>query len=295
VLLGIPLPPALATVAGRWTSQLPPRPWTVTGPGPRGVPASGAPSCRSSRDRPSWPLPRLQSARDIAGTFARPPGGSPSGRIPTRSASRGLARLSPLRRVTTGASTPGAPSQATMPPRVEDSNPRHPVPSSWSVTTSTAFSAPGSAGLLRPASDLGVRRVSGRRVPRPPKRSVGTRAVFPATRSNTLQRVPLASSRTASLRPLPPCRCRVPEHPRPRGPGSRRARRRRGGPDSTESVLWFTKVNLHIVSVRWWAGCDPRSPPSSARRSPAVSGSPLPETPSCGSAPGAAGFEALLH
>jgi hypothetical protein len=85
--------------------------------------------------------------------------------------------------------------------------------------------------------------------PAPPKRRWGPARSFPQ-RGQTLQRVPLVSSRTASLRPLPPCHCRVPEHPRLVGKGSRRTRRHRGGPKSTMAVLWFTEVNLHIAVVR---------------------------------------------
>jgi hypothetical protein len=57
--------------------------------------------------------------------------------------------------------------------------------------------------------------------PAPPKRRWGPARSSPQ-RGHTLQRVPLVSSRTASLQPLPPCRCRVPEHPRliERGPAA---------------------------------------------------------------------------
>jgi hypothetical protein len=79
----------------------------------------------------------------------------------------------------------GGPPKRLVHLRAGTSNPGH-VPSAWILTTSTACSAPGPAGLLRPACGRGVRRVLPRR--------------------STLRRVPLASSRTASLRPLPPCR-----------------------------------------------------------------------------------------
>jgi hypothetical protein len=64
---------------------------------------------------------------------------------------------------------------------------------------------------------------------------------FPRDAVVTLQRVPLTSSRSASLRPLPPCRYRYPNPRRPDGHGARRARRRHGGPKATEAVLWFAR------------------------------------------------------
>jgi hypothetical protein len=119
------------------------------------------------------------------------------------------------------------------------------VPSPWSFTTSTVSYAPGPAGLLRPAYGLGVRRVSDLVIPRSlPAEAV--RIAHPAREPDsqnrlgprglsrnavTLRRVPLVSSRAASLRPLPSCRCR------------------------SESVLWFAEANLHIVSARRGRSC----------------------------------------
>jgi len=86
------------------------------------------------------------------------------------------------------------------------------VPPSWFRTTSTACSTLPAAGLLHPATDPGVHpRFSQDASPyRPGHRSdpteTWTRARNPRGAVRTLQRVSLASSRTASLRPLPSCR-----------------------------------------------------------------------------------------
>jgi hypothetical protein len=64
-----------------------------------------------------------------------------------------------------GASTPGHRCKQRW-PSGRGFHTSTPVPPAWSLTTSTVCSAPEPAGLLRPASDLGVRRVSYPRVPR---------------------------------------------------------------------------------------------------------------------------------
>jgi hypothetical protein len=64
---------------------------------------------------------------------------------------------------------------------------------------------PGVAGLLHPAADHEVRRVSVVSRQRHPKAALCALASFPR-RSHTLRRIPLVSSRTASPRPLPSCR-----------------------------------------------------------------------------------------
>jgi hypothetical protein len=75
------------------------------------------------------------------------------------------------------------------------------VPSSWFLTTSTVSSAAAVAGLLHPAADPGVHRVSGSRWPAiKPVVSRPPRHAGPAPR-----RIPL-DSRSASPRSLPPCR-----------------------------------------------------------------------------------------
>jgi hypothetical protein len=112
---------------------------------------------------------------------------SQPGRIPTGSSSRGLAHSSPSPCsccVHSGLALCRSSSLA-FGSRVPAPTP---VPPSWFLTTSTVSSATGLAGLLRPATGHEVRRVV-------------TRDVV-----HTLRRVPLVSSRTASLQPLPPRR-----------------------------------------------------------------------------------------
>jgi len=64
------------------------------------------------------------------------------------------------------------------------------------------------AGLLHPAADPGVRRVSAvcRLVANRRTGGLETCDAFPATLLRTLRRIPLADSRTASPQPLPSCR-----------------------------------------------------------------------------------------
>ncbi len=85
------------------------------------------------------------------------------------------------------------------------------VPPSWFRTTPTVYSAHRPRVYCTPKPD-GVRGVS-RLCPtycRPKPTTDGGQSPFPARAVHTLRRIPLASSRTASLRPLPPCRfCRV--------------------------------------------------------------------------------------
>jgi hypothetical protein len=102
-------------------------------------------------------------------------------------------------------------------------HPTRPVPSSWFLTTSTACSTRGPAGLLHPAPGPGVHDLAGVQ-PRPVK-------VDRCGRSDhavTLRRLPLVGSRAASPRPLPPWRSR------------------RGTPDppSSESTLPFPHKKL---------------------------------------------------
>jgi hypothetical protein len=81
----------------------------------------------------------------------------------------------------------------------------------------------GAAGLLRPAAGYGVRRVS--RCPSHPLCGGGHEPSVPRA-AVTLRRVPLVSSRSASLRSLPPCRFRPSSRSHPPGcPGLRRASR----------------------------------------------------------------------
>jgi hypothetical protein len=63
------------------------------------------------------------------------------------------------------------------------------------------------AGLLHPAAGSGVRRVSRSGFQATRRLPAGRRG--PRAADRTLRRVPLANSRTASLRPLPSCHCRA--------------------------------------------------------------------------------------
>jgi len=110
---------------------------------------------------------------------------------------------------------------STCPARVHSQEPKlpsaqrchapGPVPPSWFLATSTVFSAHRVAGLLRPAANHGVRRVSrwSSPVPGPARRRCRARddrPVGPRDAVHTLRRLPLVSSRTVSRRPLPSCR-----------------------------------------------------------------------------------------
>jgi len=185
-----------------------------------------------------------------------------------------------------GASTPGHRCKQRW-PSGRGFHASTPVPPTWSLTTSTACSAPEPAGLLRPASDLGVHCVS--YLPsRASEEAVGTGFGLPRSAVIPFKGFPSSAADTASLRPLPPCllpRTRTPR-PGPRiaarsCPRSRCTRRHRGRPKSTLAVLWFTEVNLHIAVVRSAcrgstlraarASLDPRPPYGiSVAREPAV-------------------------
>jgi hypothetical protein len=78
-------------------------------------------------------------------------------------------------------------SQRPRPPSDRWCQPSVPVPPLWFLTTSAAFSAPVLAGLLHPAADHGVRRVSPAPTPEP---KLGVWTHLPAT-PGTLRRVPL--------------------------------------------------------------------------------------------------------
>ncbi len=66
------------------------------------------------------------------------------------------------------------------------------------------FLRAAAAGLLHPAADPGVRRVSSRFIALDPKVSLDS--TLGPRDAPTLQRVSLAKSRAASPRPMPPCR-----------------------------------------------------------------------------------------
>jgi hypothetical protein len=112
---------------------------------------------------------------------------------------------------------------------------------------------------------------------------LGTRASIPAMRT-TLRRVPLVSSRAASLRPVPSCRCAYPSTHRPRTSrcvacGPRDARRRLGGPMSARSKLRFARGEPPLRPRSRGSGSRPggrRASPGAVvprRRSP-VAGEP---------------------
>jgi len=82
------------------------------------------------------------------------------------------------------------------------SHPRSLVPSSWFCTTSTASSASQSAGLLHPAAGPGVRSVSALASPTGGR----GRSDFLTAQDSYPSKEPPNDSRTASPRPLPPCR-----------------------------------------------------------------------------------------
>jgi hypothetical protein len=220
--------PSPATVAARWTSQLPPRPWTVAGPGPRGVPgrrafAPAVPASRRIRtDLSAGGRSRRAKRRGVAGTI------DPRGLgLPFRAAraSRDPRRATPKRLAWVLLSWPRPLRPSAVLHRCVHSRRRatevaapsgrgfH-LPTSRSVRVVShhldGFLRTGAAGLLRPAPGPGVRRVPNR----PPSalatgRSRDTvEAGTSSSRRTTLRRVFLAGSRTASLRPLPSCRCR---------------------------------------------------------------------------------------
>jgi hypothetical protein len=98
-------------------------------------------------------------------------------------------------------------SHAACPPRFgqRGATLASPVPPAWFRTTSAVSSAPGFAGLLHPAADPGVRCVS-RTAPGCHRSGPGTHARSPQRGFGTPRRTFPADSRTASPRPLPPCR-----------------------------------------------------------------------------------------
>jgi hypothetical protein len=117
---------------------------------------------------------------------------------------------------------------STWPVRVHSQRPRPPsgrwcqpsarVPSSWFLTTSTAYSVHIPAGLLHPAADHGVRCVSDR--PRPSRSSEPGHSF--SHRWVPFEEFPSYGSRTTSLRPAallpsPPAARRSSASPRFRG------------------------------------------------------------------------------
>jgi hypothetical protein len=93
-------------------------------------------------------------------------------------------------------------------PRADGTTRPAPVPTSWFRTTSPAFSARRTAGLLHPAAGPGVRRVSCNPLPRSRARATrarsgaGVKSGRVSRDASTLRRVPPARSRTVSPPPV---------------------------------------------------------------------------------------------
>lgn len=114
----------------------------------------------------------------------------------------------PLHRHHRVASTPGKlPANRTPCPSAPTVQGRSPVPSSWFLTTSTAFSATRLAGLLHPAANPGVRPVSPLHPPSPFD-DVGLPR-FPGT-PPPLGVLPRSAAGAQSPAPLLPPRCCLP-------------------------------------------------------------------------------------
>jgi hypothetical protein len=176
------------------------------------------------------------------------------------------------------------------------------VPPSWFLTTSTAFSAQGLRVCCTPLPALGFIAFPVT-CPRRFRRSRGRENTIPAMWAHTLRRVPLADSRTASLRPLPSCRCRALMLP---GPGGLVADTPKGVGEPPEggcacacavvTMLRFAWANPHVVSntasrraeARGWRGAPVLAAPSSPGIFVAVH-------PGVGGLWRAAGSKALLH
>jgi len=118
------------------------------------------------------------------------------------------AHHSPLHRLL---ATRPLPREELLRASASGSHPRSHVPSSWFHTTSTAFSASQSAGLLHPAAGPGVRGVSAVASPTEGRGRSG----FLSAQDSHPSKEPPCDSRTASPRPLPPCRS-SPRFPRAR-------------------------------------------------------------------------------
>jgi hypothetical protein len=206
------------------------------------------------------PAERSRRCRNLSrGTrfLAEPPPRAPS--------SRGLARLVPLRRSLPVRPLPAARRRSSPLAIGSGLQARHRVPPAWFRTTSAAFSAPAPRVCCAPLPAVGFVAFPAPCAPaESPEGSVGPRGPSPR-HGDTLRRVPLVSSRAASLRPLPSCRCRVPECPTagavgPRAPeGARAGRCRRNRCSGSRRA-----ANPHVVSVHRTDG--PRSVPR--RRAP---------------------------
>jgi hypothetical protein len=189
--------------------------------------------CRSRWMPPSCPSRRVQRARTSAGTLAAPKRlvpASPGVRVapPPYHSNRVHSRFDSLRPKSQGNVPSGRRCHSSTP-----------VPPSWCCTTATVSSAIRAASLLHLAAGHGVHRVSRLLVPDCPsllglrRGRLGSCAEHDRRPrdADTLRRIPLTFSRTASPRPLPSCRFPLGSglHPtilRPPlvGPRARRAR-----------------------------------------------------------------------
>jgi hypothetical protein len=175
-----------------------PAPAVAVHPSPGGPPREAAsdrrPVTRSAA--PSWASPRLRSscsapARETTRRNAPPCEPPLVGFVENTPPPTCLRCVHSRRTSPPGLGPPGATRE-------------HHVPPAWFRTTSAACSASKVAGLLHPAADPGVRRVSGH-LARPTE--AGRSGGCPSPRRRiALRRIPLAGSRTVSPRPLPPCR-----------------------------------------------------------------------------------------
>jgi hypothetical protein len=154
-------------------------------------------------------------------------------------------RLSPLHRHAREPSTPATMATSSLRPR--GVHPRSPVPPSWFLTTSTVSSASRVAGLLHPAADPGVHRVSARGVP---------------------ARRPRSSSAS------PRCRSNPPKKSSPKAATRHRARCPLAVPCPTAAAPRL--VPLPVPALSWWEDRERRlrglAPSSSLVKSPAVAG-----------------------
>jgi hypothetical protein len=125
------------------------------------------------------------------------------------SSSHGI-RVSPSRRHTSCASTPGSRGslRTDVAKRRFTFRPRGFAPPQ-------RFAPHWSYGSVAPRNRPRVRRVSCLPPPHAARRRLGSTGCSPRDAVHTLRRVPLASSRTASLRPLPSCRYRPARRGRP--------------------------------------------------------------------------------
>jgi hypothetical protein len=150
------------------SSLRPPRPSTVTGPGPSRTWSGGRIGVQAPFIGLRIVTTLLRSVRTTAGSLAAhrlEPKLRPGDQDP---ASPGVRDLSapppthPTRIHSQEPELPRVPFGPTAPPV------QHPVPSSWFHTTSAVFSARRPAGLLHPAAGPEVRRVSRNPLPRRP-------------------------------------------------------------------------------------------------------------------------------